>query len=260
MFLNQIQHLVSVLEQAKKAGAELSDFSSELTITELHRISSLVEKTHEIEAGLIAGTATGALAAFGAFSTAGILGTASTGTAVSTLTGAAASNATLAWFGGGSLAAGGFGMAGGMVILGGIVVAPVFAAGGLVMARKAQKAVKEARDYADKVDKELLLMQKAEAAMQEIRTAADALGQVILRLARRFEQVKVCSCTDPGFRSMVQTGLTLKKLLDIPVMRQDGTANPEVKERCRECLDRAHLDTASFMQDFHDPKVQDMKL
>ena len=45
------------------------------------------------------------------------LGTASTGTAISTLSGAAATKATLAWLGGGTLAAGGLGVAGGAVVL-----------------------------------------------------------------------------------------------------------------------------------------------
>jgi hypothetical protein len=48
-----------------------------------------------------------------------------TGTAIRILSGAAASNATLAWFGGGAMAAGGGGVAVGTVVLtgGGAVVA-----------------------------------------------------------------------------------------------------------------------------------------
>lgn len=52
-----------------------------------------------------------------------MFGAASTGTAISTLSGAAATKATLAWFGGGSLAAGGFGVAGGGIVLAGIGIA-----------------------------------------------------------------------------------------------------------------------------------------
>ncbi|EPB9212345.1 hypothetical protein ACRT7K_000407 [Campylobacter jejuni] len=48
----------------------------------------------------------------GAYGSVGLLASASTGTAIASLSGAAATNATLAWLGGGSLAAGGFGMAG----------------------------------------------------------------------------------------------------------------------------------------------------
>ena len=47
---------------------------------------------------------------------------ASTGTSIASLSGAAATNATLAFFGGGSLAAGGLGMAGGTAVLGGLDV------------------------------------------------------------------------------------------------------------------------------------------
>lgn len=43
--------------------------------------------------------------------------TAGTGTAISSLSGAAATNATLAWLGGGSLASGGYGVAGGMIAM-----------------------------------------------------------------------------------------------------------------------------------------------
>ena len=52
------------------------------------------------------------------------LGTASTGAAIGGLTGVAATNATLAWLGGGALAAGGGGMALGSMVLGGIIAGP----------------------------------------------------------------------------------------------------------------------------------------
>lgn len=53
-----------------------------------------------------------------------IFGTASTGTAIVTLSGAAATNATFAAIGGGSLAAGGLGIAGGHLVLGSLFVLP----------------------------------------------------------------------------------------------------------------------------------------
>ncbi|MEZ8302930.1 hypothetical protein AB6C61_03685 [Vibrio splendidus] len=67
----------------------------------------------------------GGTAAVGAWGLVSIIGSASTGTAIATLSGAAATNATLAWFGGGALAASGAGMSGGMMVLGGIVAAPM---------------------------------------------------------------------------------------------------------------------------------------
>ena len=56
------------------------------------------------------------------------LGTASSGTAISTLTGAPLTSATLAWLGGGALAAGGLGVAGGVVVLGAIAVGGAYGA------------------------------------------------------------------------------------------------------------------------------------
>lgn len=69
---------------------------------------------------IIAGIATGSLSTIGAWQIISILGTASTGTAISSLSGAAATTATLSIFGGGSVASGGLGMLGGISTLAGI--------------------------------------------------------------------------------------------------------------------------------------------
>lgn len=68
-------------------------------------------------AGLGAGIAVAALGPTAAMGIATTFGIASTGTAISTLSGAAATNAALAWLGGGVLAAGGGGMAAGNAFL-----------------------------------------------------------------------------------------------------------------------------------------------
>ncbi|MFE3099608.1 hypothetical protein [Nocardia tengchongensis] len=68
-------------------------------------------------AGFAAGTAVAGLAPSAAMWVATTFGTASTGTAISTLSGAAASQAALAWLGGGALAAGGGGTAAGTTLL-----------------------------------------------------------------------------------------------------------------------------------------------
>jgi hypothetical protein len=65
----------------------------------------------------MAGIGVGVLGACGVMNAAIFFGTASTGTAVSTLSGAAATNAALAWLGGGTLAAGGGGMAMGSIVV-----------------------------------------------------------------------------------------------------------------------------------------------
>ena len=82
----------------------------------------------------------------------GMLVTATTGTALSTLSGAAATNATLAWLGGGAIAAGGFGITGGMIVLGGLVVGPALALGGTLFAKQAEKALWEVRTNREKAN------------------------------------------------------------------------------------------------------------
>lgn len=68
-------------------------------------------------AGVAAGAAVASMAPTAAMWVATTFGTASTGTAISALSGAAATNAALAWLGGGALAAGGGGMAAGHALL-----------------------------------------------------------------------------------------------------------------------------------------------
>ena len=68
-------------------------------------------------AGVAAGAAIVSVAPTAAMWVATTFGTASTGTAISALSGAAATNAALAWLGGGALAAGGGGMAAGQAFL-----------------------------------------------------------------------------------------------------------------------------------------------
>lgn len=68
---------------------------------------------------------------------------ASTGTAISSLAGAAATNATLAWLGGGTLAAGGFGVAGGTLVLASVVTLPaLIIAGGVFVYQRRQMQAK----------------------------------------------------------------------------------------------------------------------
>lgn len=82
--------------------------------------------------GAAVGTAGGFAAAGATTSAVMALGTASTGTAISTLSGAAATNATLAALGGGAISAGGGGMALGTAVLGGATLGVGLLVGGII--------------------------------------------------------------------------------------------------------------------------------
>lgn len=131
---------------------------------------------HEIVSGIGAAGASGALTALAAYGGTQMLAAASTGTAISTLSGAAATNATLAWLGGGSLATGG------MVVLGGVVAGPILAVGGVVLAANAETAVEDAKRN----------LAKAHAVYNEKMIAAKttrAIGNAAYAIAGLIEQL-----------------------------------------------------------------------
>jgi len=80
-------------------------------------LKSEIKSGVNIAAGAAAGTAFASMAPTAAMGIATTFGTASTGTAISTLSRAAAQKAALAWLGGGALSAGGAGIAGGKALL-----------------------------------------------------------------------------------------------------------------------------------------------
>jgi len=110
----------------------------------------------------VAGTAAG-FAVYGGVMT---FAAASTGTAISALSGAAATNATMAAIGGGALSAGGLGMAGGAAILSAAVAAPVLAIAGWAYASHGEEALSNARKARDEADRAMEKLGKAEKSLQ----------------------------------------------------------------------------------------------
>ena len=143
----------------------------------------------EVVGGGTAAIGTGALVGMASYGGATMLATASTGTAITSLSGVVATNATLAWFGGGSLAAGGMGMAGGMAVLGGIVAAPVLAVGGLVLAAKARENLAAARSNYAQAKKEASEMRAAASVLNGIGKVAGQFRGVLAELDTRTAQV-----------------------------------------------------------------------
>ena len=144
------------------------DFRETEGLDELHRLHIDEQEFVELRgmanfAGSIAGGAV-AGTANGAYGAAQALAFASTGTAISELSGAAATNATLAFFGGGSLAAGGLGMAGGTVVLGGLVAGPALLIMGLVAGKAAQKGLEKA--YTNRAEAVQIAAQLNTASLQ----------------------------------------------------------------------------------------------
>ena len=144
-------------EQYNKDGVSLPTYDKE----EL--------KTVSVGAGVLLGGVGGAAAGtFGGFAAAGTttsavmaLGTASTGTAIASLSGVAATNATLAALGGGAIAAGGGGMALGTTILGATTLGVGLLVGGIIFNVTGGK-------LSDKADEAYSQMKKAESSINKI--------------------------------------------------------------------------------------------
>jgi hypothetical protein len=130
-------------------------------------------------AGAAAGTAGGFAAAGAATSIVAAIGTASTGTAISTLSGAAAANATLAALGGGAVAAGGGGMAAGAAVLGGAAAGAGILVGGVIVNVVGRKLAEDADELERQVNEEKESVDRACALFWDIRESAGRYHEAI---------------------------------------------------------------------------------
>ena len=111
---------------------------------------------------------------------------ASTGTAIASLSGAAATNATLAFFGGGSLAAGSLGMAGGTMVLGGLVAGPALMVMGFVAGSAADKELEKARTNKAEVVEVAKQLEAGSLQCEAIRRRTNLFYNLLARLDARF--------------------------------------------------------------------------
>ncbi|BDC39192.1 hypothetical protein [Paraburkholderia terrae] len=135
----------------------------EATTSTLSQVARF-QKEYGSVSSIGAGVVTGSTMAIGSWALVSTFGAASTGAAIAELSGVAATNATLAWFGGGSLAVGGAGMTGGAFILGGLVAIPLV----VVAAKGTHKKAKEVEDETVKVEEATVTLRGQIDAMTEV--------------------------------------------------------------------------------------------
>ncbi len=224
------------------------DFQETEGLNELHRLhvdekeftemKAMVSFAGSLAGGAIAGTAGGALTAFGAYGAAQALACASTGTAIAALHGVAASNATLAFFGGGSLAAGGLGMAGGAMVLGGLVAGPALMVMGFVAGNAAKKNLDKA--YTNKAEAVQIAAQLNTASLQcaTIRRRTYLFYNLLARLDTYFlpliySMEDIVKSEGNDYRTYSDTSkdtiaacasvaVSVKSILDTPLLTDDG--------------------------------------
>lgn len=169
--------------------------SSEISNNTVTRVNKLNDRySSALSAGV--GAISGGALAIGSWTVVSAIGAASTGTAISSLTGVAATNATLAWFGGGALAAGGAGIAGGALVLGGIVAFPLIFIWGFTIHKKARKLEEEAKKIEGILPSVTTEREKAEADNQLIKS----------------QHLSICKACDEFIRSVDDANHKLFKL------------------------------------------------
>jgi len=200
--------------------------------------------------GLGSGLTGGAAMAFGAYNGTMLLATASTGTAISTLSGAAATNATLAWLGGGSLAAGGGGMAMGTMVLGGLVAGPALAIFGHIVGKKGEEALNNARsnmEQANVVKEQAAVMCGKLEAVERVTTLANAtFSKISSKLRHGVRDLKGVidsngedyatyspEAKEVVFRSAKFAQL-LKAMIDTPILDEEGNLVLSTEKRVEE--------------------------
>ena len=226
-FSNQIKRLVEEIKRYKPASSKLKGFEETIEQLNVPEMEKMVAASLELGSAIAGGAASAALAGLGAYGAVGVLASASTGTAIASLSGVAATNATLAWLGGGALSAGGLGIAGGTYVLGGIVAGPALAVAGMWMASEAEEAKTKAYEYASEVDKAIAKIKAMKTVLsalrQNVQESEDVIGELAGAFDRAHEQF-LAKETDEHFQRLLAVGKTLKLALDTPIMQEDGSA------------------------------------
>lgn len=188
--------------------------------------------------GAGSGALAGALTAFGAYNGTMLFAAAGTGTAISSLSGVAATNATLAWLGGGTLASGGAGIAGGTLALGALAAGPAVLVAGWYMGSKAQSKLNdahsnkaEAKKFAADVDAAVALTK----GIQDVaNTASDILSELrkhsrrsLVKLRAVIEQLGTdFSQYDDEAKNIVLRNVkiiqVIKAVIDTPILDEEG--------------------------------------
>lgn len=213
----------------------LSAQEFDVALTEMREGVSFV-----LESGLGAGggALAGALTTFGAYNGTMALAAASTGTAISSLSGAAATNATLAWLGGGSLASGGMGIAGGTMALGALAAGPALLVAGWYMGSKAESKLNDARSNKAEAEKFAEDCKAARALTDGIANVASISTQTLSllrkyarRSLRKLENLITTSGIDYTQYTDDEKDLVLrnvkimqvmKTVIDTPILDQEG--------------------------------------
>ena len=246
----EIKEFVDCFSQIKNVSLTDSvglEELSRLNITEssLKEMKQTSLEASDVLSGGIAGIGAGALLGWGTYGGVMALGTASTGAAIGGLSGAAATNATLAWLGGGSLAAGGGGMALGTAVLGGVIAGPALLLAGGIFGAKAKEKLNNAYSNLAEAKKAESEMKSAVAELQIIGEKAKEVEEIIRNMAvflhKSNDKLRDIVARSKNWKqdsnseknsviAAMKNAQLVKGLIDIPLLTEDGILTKEIRE------------------------------
>ena len=225
--MEAVREAIDFIKRAKLANPEVIG-DEEVKVEDLEQLDQAYGDILKTLVGgglsIAGGAGAGALTALGAYGLVGALGTASTGAAIGGLSGAAASSATLAWFGGGAIAAGGLGIAGGTAVLGGIVAAPIPVAIGAFQQVKARRIARESEDRIRGLKLKEAEIRRDYAKLSAVRQRCEEVQRTISDLVQQLQtalQNASPNIAQDVYR-VVQITKTLRVAIDEPVVPDSG--------------------------------------
>lgn len=222
-WLERNEHLVKRLHFKKVDGVRIR-------IPNIPKYVAGVKNVTTGISGLASAVGAGASAQAAALWGVSAFASASTGTAISTLSGAAAQSATLAWLGGGALSAGGGGVAAGGVVLGLVAVVPAILIGGMTLGVVGAHTKIKSHGFAATVEIEIeriaLTQDMLGAAERRIEELRNLLGRLSENASRSLDALEACAF-DPElhaseFLRAYQLVTAVKEVLNTPVLDPDS--------------------------------------
>ncbi|GCE75638.1 hypothetical protein [Cellulomonas biazotea] len=218
-WLERNEHLVKRLNFKKVDGVRIR-------VPNIPKYVAAAENVTTGVTGLVSAVGAGVSAQAAAVWGVSAFATAGTGTAISSLSGAAAQSATLAWLGGGPIAAGGGGVAAGSAVLGLVTVVPVLLVGGFTMGVAGARTKTKAHGFAASVNVEIERIKLVEdllgAVGHRIEELRETLGNLAKRATEALDRLESVDF-DPNlhareFVQALQLVTAVKEVLSTPVL------------------------------------------
>lgn len=216
-------------QQVKQSAAQLLDgIDAEQRDVEAFTGALTADVNWVKGAGMAALTGAGAYAGIPGAVTA--LGAASTGTAISSLSGAAAQSATMACLGGGSLAVGGGGVALGTAALGMVTIGPTMLIGGLTLNAQGEKAMTKAKEYeanvAIAVEDQVAFRSSLDTLDTRVAEVSGALAGLVQRAQDALSSLEELDFGPEQHAAEFQRALSLtfavRDICTVPLIGEDG--------------------------------------